>query len=100
SSPLYHSNAMGMLKSFNWRLQLFYQYILSKFGVNIKLSKRVIDKIDQEVLAGAYSSRSELILEAVLKHLDRGAREDEIRSFLKSPEGRALIKEIQKEDPE
>jgi len=89
---------MVLLKGISQRYQIIRKYILSKFGVNIKISKRILDKIDAEVSTGQYASRSELIMEAVLKHLDRSARENEIRSFLTSPEGRALLKEIQTKD--
>jgi|GEM_PF-4486661 len=72
------------------------QYIVSKLGVTIKFSQRVLNQIDKLIESEEYSTRSEFILEAVTLHLDKSKRIDELKEFLKSPDGIALIHEIQK----
>jgi Arc/MetJ-type ribon-helix-helix transcriptional regulator len=91
---------MGVLMGILSQIQSHVRNILSKIGVNIKFSKHLLNRIDQEVTTAGYSSRSELIIEAVVCHLDKSARADEIKKYLLSPEGRELIKEIQKENSE
>jgi Arc/MetJ-type ribon-helix-helix transcriptional regulator len=73
---------------------------VAKIGLNIKFSRRVLDQIDAIVAEKKYSSKSEFIIEAVTLHLDKESRINEIIKFLKSAEGRELIKEIQKEESE
>lgn len=85
---------MVILTRIRQRGQIFYTGILSKIGINVKFSPHVLTKIDSAIESGGYSSRSEFILEAVLMHLDRSARIDDIRTFLCSEEGRSLIREI------
>lgn len=91
---------MGMLICIGLRYQSFVRKIVAKIGLNIKFSRRVLDQIDAIVAEKKYSSKSEFIIEAVTLHLDKESRINEIIKFLKSAEGRELIKEIQKEESE
>jgi Arc/MetJ-type ribon-helix-helix transcriptional regulator len=73
-----------------------------KLTFNVRLSQAAIDEIDRLVDETRYSSRSDLVSRAVYELLQKeGMRpviREEIKSFFQSAEGRAMIKEIQKED--
>ena len=84
---------MDILKCIILRYQIFVQHIVAKIGLTIKFSQRVLDQMDKEVADKKYSSRSELITEFVTVGLNKEARIEEIKTFLKSPEGQPIIKE-------
>ena len=75
----HYGNTMVLLTGIRQRLDNWVRKILSKIGINIKVSPRMLARIDAEVVAQGYSSRAELINEAILAHLDADKRREIIR---------------------